>query len=193
MISGRRNGNDVLEVLVRDVKSRLRYLSAPKGERLLLACMIRAALVVFVVFTIFNTDGYSQLQGASAERQATPGIYIPPNEQHPAVALCIYRKSNHGVYVSVGTERSFIGAALTGAKALYVIDYDPLAVRFAKINRALLAAGRNRADYAKLRLSASQDVWGERSQHLSGEDKETLTVRRKASDPWVFPALAQAT
>jgi hypothetical protein len=182
MISGRRNGNDVLEVLVRDVKSRLRYLSAPKGERLLLACMIRAALVVFVVFTIFNTDGYSQLQGASAERQATPGIYIPPNEQHPAVALSIYRRSHHGVYVSVGTERSFIGAALTGAEALYVIDYDPLAVRFAKINRALLAAGRNRADYAKLRLSASQDVWGERSQHLSGEDKETLAN----PDSWEF-------
>jgi hypothetical protein len=111
-----------------------------------------------------------------------PGIYLPPNEQHPAVALPIYRKSNHGVYVSVGTERSFIGAALTNAKALYVIDYDVLAVRFAKVNRALLAASTSRADYAKLRLTAAQDVWRQRSQHLSGEDKETLAN----PESWVF-------
>jgi hypothetical protein len=32
-------------------------------------------------------------------------------------ALPIYRKSNHGVYVSVGTERAFIGAAITRAEA----------------------------------------------------------------------------
>jgi hypothetical protein len=144
--------------------------------------MIRAALVVFVVLTIFKTDSHTQVHGVVSERQATPGIYIPPNEQHPAVALSIYRKSNHGVYVSVGTERSFIGAALTGAKALYVIDYDRLAVHFAKVNRALLAASSNRADYAKLRLTASQDVWRERSQRLSGEDKETLAN----GDSWAF-------
>jgi hypothetical protein len=70
---------------------------------MLLAWMIRAALVVFVAFTILKTDSHSQVHGAVTERQATPGIYIPPNEQHPAVALSIYRKSNHGVYVSVGT------------------------------------------------------------------------------------------
>jgi hypothetical protein len=179
---GRRNGNDVLEDLDWDVKSRVPYLSAARGDRLLLAWMIRAALVVFVAVTLFKSDGHSQVHGVGTERQATTGIYIPPNEQHPAVALSIYRESNHGVYVSVGTERSFIGAALTGAEALYVIDYDPLAVRFAKVNRALLAASTNRADYARLRLSASQDVWRERSQQLSGEDKETLAD----PDSWAF-------
>jgi hypothetical protein len=49
---------------------------------------------------------------SSVKRQPTPGIYIPPNEQHPAVALPIFRKSNQGVYISVGTERAFIGSAL---------------------------------------------------------------------------------
>jgi hypothetical protein len=111
-----------------------------------------------------------------------PGIYLPPNEQHPAVALSIFRKSNHGVYVSVGTERSFIGAALTSAKALYVIDYDPLAVQFAKINRALLAASTDRADYANLRLTASLHVWQQRSERLTGEDRETLAK----SDSFAF-------
>jgi len=126
---------------------------------------------------------YPQTSGLPIpERQPSLGVYIPPNEQHPALALPIYRKSNHGVYVSVGTERSFIGAALTEAQALIVIDYDSEAVRFANINRALLAASTDRADYVRLRLHASQDVWRQRSQELTGEDKETL-----ASPPsWIF-------
>lgn len=86
----------------------------------------------------------------------------------------IFKKSNHGVYVSVGTERSFIGAALTGAKALFVIDYDPAAIQFANINRALLAASTGRADYVTLRLDASQDMWMKRSKRLTGIDKQTL-------------------
>ena len=112
---------------------------------------IRLVTLVVVASAAPATWAYAQANPAT-ESQPTPGIYLPPNEQRPAVALPIYRKSNHGVYVSVGTERSFIGAALTRAKALYVIDYDLLAVRFAMINRSLLAASTNRADYVKLRL-----------------------------------------
>jgi hypothetical protein len=136
-----------------------------------------------VTFALLHVNCFPQADGHATEAGPTsPGIYLPPNEQHPAVALAIYRKSNHGVYVSVGTERSFIGAALTRAKALYVIDYDLLAVRFAKVNRALLAASTNRADYANLRLTASQGVWRQRSEHLTGEDKETLA----SPDSWAF-------
>ena len=84
--------------------------------------------------------------------------------------------------MSVGTERSFIGAALTRANALFVIDYDPQTIRFAKINRALLAASTDRADYLNLRLSASPELWQQRSQRLSAEDKETLSN----PDSWTF-------
>jgi len=128
------------------------------------------------------TSAYSQANDPASESQPNAGIYLPPNEQHPAVALPIYRKSNHGVYVSVGTERSFIGAALTRANALLVIDYDPQTIRFAKINRALLAAGTDRADYLNLRLSAPPELWQQRSQRLSAEDKETLSN----PDSWTF-------
>jgi hypothetical protein len=129
-----------------------------------------------------TTPVYSQANEAASESQPTPGIYLPPNEQHPAIALPIYRKSNHGVYVSVGTERSFIGAALSGANALFVIDYDPQTIKFAKINRALLAASTDRSDYLNLRLSASPELWQQRSQRVSGEDKETLSN----PDSWTF-------
>lgn len=86
------------------------------------------------------------------------------------------------MYVSVGSERSFIGAALSGAEGLFVIDYDPLTIRFANINRALLAASTDRADYLSLRLSASPEVWRQRSERLAAEDKETLSN----PDSWTF-------
>jgi hypothetical protein len=40
----------------------------------------------------------------------------------------------------------------------------------------------SRADYVNLRLTASQDVWQQRSQQLGGEDKETLAT----PDSWAF-------
>lgn len=82
----------------------------------------------------------------------------------------------------MGTDRSFIGAALTRANALFVIDYDPQAIRFVNINRALLAASTDRADYVYLRLTASPEVWLQRSEHLTAEDKETLAN----PDSWAF-------
>lgn len=115
-------------------------------------------------------------------REPRPGVYLPPNEQHPAIALSIFHQSNHGTYVSVGTERSFIGAALSNAQALVVIDYDPEVIQFATINRALLAASTGREDYIKLRLRAGSEVWRQRATTLSRQDSATL------SDPhsWDF-------
>jgi len=143
---------------------------------------IRFVALVAVACTVLAAPANSQAGGSATESQPTQGIYLPPNEQHPAVALTIYRRSNHGVYVSVGSERSFIGAALSRAPALFVVDYDPQTIRFANINRALLAASTDRADYLNLRLRASPDVWQQRSQRLASEDKETLAN----PDSWTF-------
>jgi hypothetical protein len=143
---------------------------------------IRIVSLVAAFSAALATPAYSQTNAPASESQPTPGIYLPPNEQHPAVALPIYRKSNQGVYVSVGTERSFIGAALSQASGLFVIDYDAETVRFANINRALLAASTHRGDYVNLRLSASPELWRRRSQRLAAEDKETLSN----PDSWTF-------
>ncbi|HEY1482647.1 MAG TPA: hypothetical protein VGF19_07995 [Candidatus Acidoferrum sp.] len=115
-------------------------------------------------------------------REPSPGMYVSPDEQHPAVAIPIWRQSNHQTYVSVGTERSFIGAAMTLASALVVIDYDPKIVQFAAINRALLAASHNREDYLTLRLLAPVAVWAERGREVSAEDAQTL----RDEESWKF-------
>jgi hypothetical protein len=161
-------------------------LSQNGGGRTILitrAVVVQTGFILAFACTLLRVNCFSQAEGRAAKAgPSIPGAYLLPNEQHPAVALPIYRKSNHGVYISVGTERSFIGAALTGASALYVIDYDPLAVQFARVNRALLAASTNRADYVSLRLNASQDVWQQRSRQFRGEDRETLA----SPESWVF-------
>jgi len=96
------------EPLVRD------YVSVPCSDtRMWRARVIRTVFVAPLILAGGNCQ--SPAHSAAAERQPTRGIYIPPNEQLPATAFPIYRKSNHEVYVSVGRERSFIGAALTRA------------------------------------------------------------------------------
>jgi hypothetical protein len=134
---------------------------------------------------LLSAVSFTQTPGPSTQkkpgREVNPGMYLPPNEQHPAVALPIWQQSNHQTYVSVGTERSFIGAAVTGASALVVVDYDPNVVKFAEINRALLATSRSREDYLALRLTAPAAVWQERAAALSPEDAKAL---RQSWDFW---------
>lgn len=164
-------------VLNQSLKSKLEACqSRPGGEAIEMRCewRIRFVSLLVVASAALATPAYCRANHPVTDSQPTPGIYLPPNEQHPAVGLPVYRKSNHGVYVSVGTERSFIGAALSSAQALFVIDYDAQAIRFAKINRALLAASTDRADYLKLRLSAPPELWRLRSRPLADEDKEML-------------------
>ena len=65
---------------------------------------------------------------------------------------------------------------MTRAKALYVIDYDLLAVRFAKVNRALLAVSTSRADYVNLRLTASKTFGSNDRSSLEAKTKKLLRL-----------------
>lgn len=89
-----------------------------------------------------------------------PG-FVVPNERNtedlrklitaPSTALA------KGIFVSVGSERAFMAAALARDKVetLVIVDIDPRILFFNRINKALLAVSRNREDYLRLRLEAS--------------------------------------
>lgn len=136
--------------------------------------VVVCCLVALCASRLAQAQTKQEGDAAGPGRKPSFGMYVPPNEQHPAVALPIWKQSNHGVYVSVGTERSFMGAAVTRAEALVVIDYDAAIVEFAAINRALLAVSRGREDYIVLRLTAPADVWAERAAGAGKEDAKTL-------------------
>lgn len=86
--------------------------------------------------------------------------HTAPNETEPAKSLTVLAHAGEGVYVSVGTERSFISAAVSPRVThLLLIDYDARVVAFNRTNIALLQVARDRADYLRLRLSASRSEW----------------------------------
>lgn len=70
-----------------------------------------------------------------------------------------------GAYVSVGSERSFVGAALAHSVALVGVDMDPNITGFNRINAALLALSTSPEDYLSLRLSADYSKINERQKN----------------------------
>lgn len=103
------------------------------------------------------------------------GTFVSPNEQMPSRALPILRRAGPGVYVSVGTERGFIGAALTPkADSLLLLDRDAHVVRYNRVNAALLALAKDRRDYLELRRWASHEDWRARAPGVAPELRALL-------------------
>ncbi len=126
-----------------------------------------------IVLFSFNSSEGSQNSIQSIDIK-TRMAWVAPNEHHPIIGYSIHKQSNHGVYVSVGTERSFMGAAVTGATALYVIDLDPDVAHFVQINKALLAASTCIEDYRNLRLAATAADWKLRAPGQNVADQKIL-------------------
>ncbi|MCB0339156.1 MAG: hypothetical protein KDD53_06110 [Bdellovibrionales bacterium] len=85
--------------------------------------------------------------------------FIVPNEEKPQNAGWILSKSTAGTYVSVGTERGFIGAAMSKATALLLIDRDLEVISFNRINIALLQAAKSIKHYRTLRRRSPFLEW----------------------------------
>ncbi len=118
------------------------------------------------------------------EATAETHSFVNPNETRPLEAVPIYELGTGGIYVAVGTERGFVGAALSGASRLVLIDRDPDVVRFNRINVALLRIAKDRQEYLALRKSFSTEQWQDRVAGLGPDDP----TRRLLSDPnaWIW-------
>lgn len=91
------------------------------------------------------------------------GTFIAPNEQNPCKAKPVYEGMDSSrVLLSVGTERSFIGAALSKASYLFMFDMDSGVTVYNEINTLLLKAANDRADYLYLRLESGKEEWQRR-------------------------------
>ncbi len=128
-----------------------------------------------------------------------PGFVIP-NENTIGFESPNFSSVIDGIYVSVGTERSFMGAALMAGRATAVImaDVDGRVTLFNRVNKALLALAESREAYGELRLRSSfeelqQKIAASRTD-LAVDNLEILTSRevwawwrsmQKISDQWV--------
>ncbi len=122
--------------------------------------------------------------------------HVVPNECYPYDAYSIYTYRIPEIYLSVGTERGFVGAALSRAKRLIFVDIGTDVVLFNRINAKLLKAA-TRSAYVYLRLSASFDEWNKHDSFTQAEydfwirfarvlAKEFPLPTDKVQTSWVF-------
>lgn len=99
-----------------------------------------------------NLEKFREL---GAEKNSGSGFLIP-NETDLGQFRPQYEKMGQGIYLSVGTERGFMSAAMQGQNStgLILVDRDPKITIFNYYNRALLALATSRIDYQFLRLQA---------------------------------------
>ncbi len=124
---------------------------------------LRVPLILVVLWAVSSPEnarggntsfGLAEPTRWRTHRADVESAFIFPNEHHPEAAIPIWDQANDGIYVSVGTERGFIGAGYTRASHLVLADSDANVVLFNRLNAALLAAAPSRQEYLRLRTSA---------------------------------------
>ncbi len=99
--------------------------------------------------------------------------------QNPCPLLEIFEKVDTGLYVAVGTERGFIGAAIAKASSLLLVDHDPEVRRFNKINIYLLKIADDRTHYLRLRLELTIDEWKKPDEDYPSIDEDFLWWKKR--------------
>lgn len=124
------------------------------------------------------------MAAAVGARANNADLWLNDYAYFPMVGNCLYEEVPPGlVYVSLGADHAFMRAAKTASSALYVADVDPHVIRFAQINRALIAASADTTEYRHLRLEATAEEWSAAAAKFSNVDsmyKDALT----RSDSW---------
>lgn len=104
--------------------------------------------------------------------------FVRPNERDPQDSIKILRLAPSGIYLSVGSERGFIGTALAqNTSHLLLVDKDPKVYIFNRLNILLLTMAKNLEDYQFLRFHAGHNLIVARARqlNLNFEDIEFLS------------------
>lgn len=122
-----------------------------------------------------GSPGFLDELSFDAPPPAKGGAFVVPNERHPKDMRPILEKSPRGAYVTVGTERGFIAAALAPEIShLVLADIDPAVYAYNRTNVALLRLARTREEYAYLRERAPHRRWVELARARNSPDVSVL-------------------
>lgn len=120
------------------------------------------------------------------------GEYIAPNEQYPQQAIEVFESAPSGAYVSVGTERGFMGAAMSPKVThLVLLDRDPGVNTYNRINVLLLKMAKDRTDYLKLRLNPTEARWRERAQQAQLDSHDVDFLLKHVRDWYLSVAVSK--
>jgi hypothetical protein len=125
--------------------------------------LLKIYILVFLGTFPALSQGFLEFEKQEFKTLASGESYIIPNEEYPQHARKILSKAPSGLYVSVGTERGFIGVSQAkGASHLLLLDNNSDVVNFNKINIELLKLSETREDYLQLRHAENRQVWLDR-------------------------------
>ncbi len=132
-----------------------------------------------------NTHFLSDLDIKAPHFQDNFRDYINPTELNPGEAGQILKLAPAGAYLTVGTERGFIGAAQTeNASHLVFMDYSYGVNHYNRFNTALLYLAKNREDYLWLRLKATQEEVVARLTKETPDDYRELISNQDSWEIW---------
>jgi len=131
---------------------------------------------ILIFLLLFTSCAHVIKQKAKAEAgEPEFSTFAVSTEMEIGKAWPIIEKAPKGVFISVGSERSFRGFSMDkNATALYVLDISPKVLRFATINRELFLAPDLQA-YRNLRFDSDFSAWqrlqnGRKVEHLLSQD-----------------------
>ncbi|MEC9283920.1 MAG: hypothetical protein VX642_14495 [Bdellovibrionota bacterium] len=82
--------------------------------------------------------------------------YLVPNEESIEKALPIFSQTKEGVYIGVGTERSFVGAAVSNATHLLLADFDQDILIYNRMMIELFKFAKNKDEFYQIRTNFTQ-------------------------------------
>lgn len=86
--------------------------------------------------------------------------FVTPNELSPELFLSTLENAKVGVYLTVGTERSFMGLAMAkNVSHLLVIDYNGYVIMYNQSTRALLIAADSPEEFRKFKFAKDYSTW----------------------------------
>ena len=132
----------------------------PNAEKSAVKSLFKTLIFLIISTHItYAEEGFIRLKQPKIQ-SSNSGTFTVPNERNPERALKVYKQAPKGVYVSVGTERGFIGAANSPRVThLLLLDVDNEVVRYNQVNTILLKISKNREDYLRLRLATETSDW----------------------------------
>ncbi len=83
--------------------------------------------------------------------------FISPNEWNVQTLTSNLNGALSGAYAAVGTERGFFAISSGKFNRLILFDRDPAVTTYNRINRALIAASKDRTNYLRLRQVSSYE------------------------------------
>lgn len=108
-------------------------------------------LTIFLLFWCIELYSERFLDFKSGPVSFQYATFLLPNENEPELALPIWKQSSNGIYLSVGSDRSFLGAAQSNADYLLALDRDPGIVAYNRMMIEMLKIANDGPDLRRMR------------------------------------------